>query len=158
VIACASTDDKLAVCREHGADDTINYATEISASASRRCRGRGADVVYDPVGGSYTELALRSIAWRGRLLVVGFAAGEIRRSAQPHPAQGLFPSSASSGRLGAPRAGAFRRKPWRGSIAGMRTASSSRTSRPRSRSSAPPTRLTLMASRKVTGKVVLTVG
>jgi NADPH:quinone reductase len=78
VIACASTDDKLAVCREHGADDTINYATEdlrerIKASTG----GKGADVVYDPVGGTYTELALRSIAWRGRLLVVGFAAGDI---------------------------------------------------------------------------------
>jgi NADPH2:quinone reductase len=78
VIACASTDDKLAVCREHGADDTINYATEdLRERIKAITGGKGADVVYDPVGGTYTELALRSIAWRGRLLVVGFAAGEI---------------------------------------------------------------------------------
>ena len=78
VIACASTDDKLAVCRAHGADELINYAREdLRARISELTAGRGADVVYDPVGGSYTELALRSIAWRGRLLVVGFAAGEI---------------------------------------------------------------------------------
>src|SRR5499427_6531995 len=80
VIACASTDDKLAVCRENGADETINYATEDLRERIRTLTGgAGADVVYDPVGGSYTELALRSIAWRGRLLVVGFAAGEIPR-------------------------------------------------------------------------------
>jgi NADPH2:quinone reductase len=78
VIACASTDDKLAVCREHGADDTINYATEdLRERIKAITGGKGADVVYDPVGGTYTELALRSIAWRGRLLVVGFAAGDI---------------------------------------------------------------------------------
>ena len=78
VIACASTDDKLAVCREHGADDTINYATEdLRERIKAITGGQGADVVYDPVGGTYTELALRSIAWRGRLLVVGFAAGDI---------------------------------------------------------------------------------
>jgi NADPH2:quinone reductase len=80
VIACASTDDKLAVCREHGADETINYATEdLRERIKTLTAGAGADVVYDPVGGTYTELALRSIAWRGRLLVVGFAAGEIPR-------------------------------------------------------------------------------
>jgi NADPH2:quinone reductase len=80
VIACASTDEKLAVCRQHGADETINYATEdLRERIKILTGGNGADVVYDPVGGSYTELALRSIAWRGRLLVVGFAAGEIPR-------------------------------------------------------------------------------
>jgi NADPH2:quinone reductase len=78
VIACASTGDKLAVCRAHGADETINYATEdLRERIKALTGGRGADVVYDAVGGQYTELALRSIAWRGRLLVVGFAAGEI---------------------------------------------------------------------------------
>jgi NADPH2:quinone reductase len=78
VIACASTDDKLAVCREHGADETINYATEdLRERIKQLTGGNGVDVVYDPVGGSYTEPALRSLAWRGRLLVVGFAAGEI---------------------------------------------------------------------------------
>jgi NADPH2:quinone reductase len=78
VIACASTGEKLAICRQHGADETINYATEdLRERIKALTAGNGADVVYDPVGGSYTELALRSIAWRGRLLVVGFAAGEI---------------------------------------------------------------------------------
>jgi len=78
VIAGASTDEKLAVCREHGADDTINYATEdLRERIKALTQGHGADVVYDPVGGPFTEPALRSIAWRGRLLVVGFAAGEI---------------------------------------------------------------------------------
>src|SRR6185436_2806424 len=78
VIACASSDDKLAVCRAHGADDTINYAAEdLRERIKALTGGRGADVIYDPVGGPYTEPALRSIAWRGRLLVVGFAAGEI---------------------------------------------------------------------------------
>ena len=78
VIACASTEDKLAVCRSHGADATINYATEDLRDRIRALTaGRGADVVYDPVGGAYSEPAFRSIAWRGRHLVVGFAAGEI---------------------------------------------------------------------------------
>jgi len=78
VIACASSDDKLAVCREHGANETINYATEdLRERIKALTEGNGPDVVYDPVGGTYTELALRSIAWRGRLLVVGFAAGDI---------------------------------------------------------------------------------
>jgi NADPH:quinone reductase len=80
VIACASSDEKLAVCRRHGADDVINYATEdLRQRISALTGGSGIDVVYDPVGGSYTEAALRSLAWRGRLLVVGFAAGDIPR-------------------------------------------------------------------------------
>jgi NADPH:quinone reductase len=78
VIACASSDEKLAVCREHGADATINYAAEdLRERIKALTDGRGPDVVYDPVGGVYTEAAFRSIAWRGRLLVVGFAAGDI---------------------------------------------------------------------------------
>lgn len=80
VIACASSDDKLAVCRAHGADDSINYATEDLRSGIKSLTAeRGVDVICDPVGGPYTEPVLRSIAWRGRLLVIGFAAGEIPR-------------------------------------------------------------------------------
>ena len=76
VIACASTDDKLAVCREHGADGTINYATEdLRARIKALTAGNGPDVVYDPVGGDYCEPALRAIAWEGRYLVVGFPSG-----------------------------------------------------------------------------------
>ena len=78
VIACASTDEKLAVCREHGADETINYATEdLRARIKDLTEGKGVDVIYDAVGGPYSEPAFRSVAWRGRLLVVGFAAGDI---------------------------------------------------------------------------------
>ena len=78
VIACASSDDKLAFCRERGADEVINYAKEDVKEGLRRLTGgKGADVIYDPVGGSYAEAALRSIAWAGRFLVIGFAAGEI---------------------------------------------------------------------------------
>ena len=78
VIAAASSEAKLAVCREHGADATINYATEdLRKRIQALTEGRGVDVVYDPVGGAYSEVAFRSLAWRGRLLVVGFAAGEI---------------------------------------------------------------------------------
>lgn len=78
VIACVSSDDKLEFARKHGADDGINYATKDLKDALRRVTAnRGADVIYDPVGGSYAEAALRSIAWQGRFLVVGFATGEI---------------------------------------------------------------------------------
>ncbi len=78
VIAGASSEAKLAVCREHGADATINYASEdLRKRVTELTEGRGVDVVYDPVGGAYTEAAFRSLAWRGRLLVIGFAAGEI---------------------------------------------------------------------------------
>src|SRR6202008_4629216 len=78
VIACASSEDKLAVCREHGADAGINYAAEdLRERVKALTDGRGVDVVYDAVGGPYSEPAFRSLAWRGRLLVVGFAAGDI---------------------------------------------------------------------------------
>ncbi len=78
VIAAASTDEKLAICREHGADECINYSTEdLREGIKRLTGGKGPDVVYDPVGGGYTEPAFRSIAWRGRYLVIGFANGEI---------------------------------------------------------------------------------
>lgn len=80
VIAAASSDEKLAACKAHGADVLINYETDDLREALRAATdGRGPDVIYDPVGGKYSEPALRSIAWRGRHLVVGFAAGEIPR-------------------------------------------------------------------------------
>jgi NADPH:quinone reductase len=78
VIAAASSDEKLGVCRELGATATINYSTEDLKERIRELtEGRGADVIYDPVGDRYTEPALRAIAWKGRYLVVGFAGGEI---------------------------------------------------------------------------------
>ena len=78
VIACASSPDKIEFARKHGADDGIDYSKEDLKDALRRLTGgHGADVIYDPVGGAYSEAALRSIAWLGRFLVIGFAAGEI---------------------------------------------------------------------------------
>jgi NADPH2:quinone reductase len=82
VIACASSDEKLAVCREHGADGTINYTTEDLREGVKRLTGdRGVDVVIDPVGGRFSEPAFRSTTWRGRFVVVGFAAGDIPKIA-----------------------------------------------------------------------------
>lgn len=76
VIAGASTDEKLAICQEHGADETINYSREDLKERMRELTdGRGVDVVYDPVGGDLAEAALRSTAWNGRFLVIGFTAG-----------------------------------------------------------------------------------
>jgi NADPH:quinone reductase len=77
VIAAASTDDKLAFCRDHGAHAVINYATEDLKQRVKALTTDGVDVVYDPVGGALAEPALRAIAWQGRYLVVGFASGEI---------------------------------------------------------------------------------
>ncbi|ADB38375.1 NADPH:quinone oxidoreductase family protein [Spirosoma linguale] len=78
VIAAASTDEKLAVCREKGATHTINYTTEdIRERIKDITQNKGVDVVYDPVGDKWAEPAIRSLAWKGRYLVVGFAGGEI---------------------------------------------------------------------------------
>ncbi len=78
VIAAASTDEKTAFCREHGAADVICYGREdLKERAKALTNGAGVDVVYDPVGGAFSEAALRAIAWEGRFLVVGFASGEI---------------------------------------------------------------------------------
>ncbi len=80
VIACASSEEKLAVCRAHGADETINYDSEdMRARVKAITKGNGVDVVCDPVGGPYSEMALRDMAWGGRYLVIGFAAGDIPR-------------------------------------------------------------------------------
>lgn len=78
VIAAASTDDKLAFCREHGATEVINYTREdLKDRIKALTSGNGVNVVYDPIGGSYAEAALRGTAWQGRYLVIGFASGEI---------------------------------------------------------------------------------
>ena len=78
VIAAASTDEKCALCKTLGADETINYTTQNMREVLKALtEGKGPDVIYDPVGGDFAEPAFRSIAWRGRYLVVGFAAGPI---------------------------------------------------------------------------------
>lgn len=78
VIAAASSDEKLAMCRELGADETINYSEQdLKTAVKELTGGKGVDVVYDPVGGDYAEPALRGMAWNGRYLVIGFASGPI---------------------------------------------------------------------------------
>ena len=87
VVAAASSDEKLAVCKEYGADEVINYGgydltnkdqiKEFRSEIAKTSGGKGPDVIYDPVGGNFTEPALRSIAWGGRFLVIGFASGPI---------------------------------------------------------------------------------
>ncbi len=79
VIAAASSDEKLQVCKAHGADDLINYAEGDFRAKLKEICPDGPDVIYDPVGGELTEQSFRSIGWRGRHLVVGFAAGDIPR-------------------------------------------------------------------------------
>ncbi|MRI00230.1 zinc-binding dehydrogenase [Kriegella sp. EG-1] len=78
VIAAASTDKKLALCKEYGADETINYTIQdLKATIKELTKNKGVDVIYDPVGGAYTESAFRGISRNGRYLVVGFATGNI---------------------------------------------------------------------------------
>ncbi len=80
VIAVASSGDKLAFAREHGADEGINYETEdLRARLKALTKPKGVDVLYDPVGGAYAEPSLRAMAWGGRYLVLGFASGTIPR-------------------------------------------------------------------------------
>ena len=78
VIAAASSAEKLAICKQHGADALIDYSTEdLREAIKRETNGKGPDVIFDPVGGKFAEPAFRSIGWRGRYLVIGFAAGDI---------------------------------------------------------------------------------
>jgi NADPH2:quinone reductase len=78
VIAAASSDEKLALCKQLGADEVINYSeVSLKDAIKELTGGKGVDVVYDPVGGDYAEPAVRSMAWNGRYLVIGFASGPI---------------------------------------------------------------------------------
>ena len=78
VIAAASSADKLAICKEHGADELVNYSTEsLKESVKKLTKGQGADVIYDPVGGELAQDCFSCINWNGRFLVIGFAGGKI---------------------------------------------------------------------------------
>ncbi len=80
VIAAASSNEKLEVCKQHGADEVINYSTEdLRDRIKQLTGGKGVDVAFDPIGGDYSEPVLRSMAWGGRFLVIGFASGDIPR-------------------------------------------------------------------------------
>ena len=110
VIAAASSDAKLAVCKDNGADEVINYASEDLRSRIKAITaGKGVDVVYDPVGGPYSEPALRDMAWKGRFLVVGFAAGDIPKiPLNLDAAQGLLDRRRVLGRVHQERTGTNR--------------------------------------------------
>jgi NADPH2:quinone reductase len=157
VIACASTSDKLAVCRDHGADATIDYTTDdLRERIKDLTDGKGVDVVFDPVGGRYTEPALRSTAWRGRVLIVGFAAGDI-------PAIPLNLVLLKGCSIAGVFWGEFaRREPERfsDSMRCLERWYTERKIRPYVSATFPLERaadaLRLMAARQVTGKVVLT--
>jgi NADPH2:quinone reductase len=159
VIACASSDEKLAVCKAHGADATINYGTEdLRERVKALTEGGGVDVVYDPVGGPYTEPAFRSLAWRGRLLVVGFAAGEIPKL----PLNLALLKGASA--VGVFWGDFARREPqaFAASIRQLGEWYRAGRLKPHVAETMPLERaaeaLKLMAARKVKGKLVLTVG
>jgi NADPH2:quinone reductase len=78
VIAAASSADKLAICKQHGADEVVNYSSEsLKEAVKKLTKGQGADVIYDPVGGDLAQDCFSCINWNGRYLVIGFAAGKI---------------------------------------------------------------------------------
>jgi NADPH2:quinone reductase len=156
VIACASSAAKLAVCREHGADELIDYTAEDMRARVKAITGaQGVDVVYDPVGGSYSELALRDMAWGGRFLVVGFAAGDIPRIALNLP---LIKGCSIVGVWW----GAFSKRDWnahRANLAQLGRWHAEGRIRPHISATYPLERaadaLNALAQRGVTGKVVL---
>ena len=156
VIAAASTDEKLEVCKAHGADATINYTTQDLREAIKTATdGKGPDVIYDPVGGVYAEPAFRSIAWRGRYLVIGFANGEIPRLPLNLP---LLKGASLVGVFW----GEFARREPKANLAAMRELMSWMAEgkiKPhisgRYALADTPKALNDMAARKVTGKVVI---
>ena len=118
VIAGASSEEKLAFARAHGAAETINTATDDLRARLKELAPGGVDVVYDPVGGALTEAALRSLAWKGRLLVIGFASGEIPKPPLNIPLlKGCDIRGRLLGRIHRPRAGNESREP--GSVDGL---------------------------------------
>ena len=157
VIACASSADKLEVCRQHGADELINYATEdLRERIKDLTAGKGVDVVYDAVGGPYAEPALRSTGWRGRYLVIGFAAGDIPKIPLNLP---LLKGSSIVGVFW----GEFTRREPKGFVASIAQLGAwfrEGKLKPHVTQAFPLERaveaLQLMAGRKVKGKVVLT--
>ncbi len=159
VIACASSDDKLAVCREHGADETINYAAEdLREGIKRATGGKGADIIYDPVGGAYSEAALRSSSWRARFLVIGFAAGDIPKIALNLPLlmeRSLIGVYWGEWARRAPDEFAASVRELAGWFAQGKLKPHVSASYPLARA---PEALALMAARKVKGKVVITTG
>ncbi len=157
VIACASSDEKCAFAKQHGADETINYGTaDLQGRAEGgSAGGRGVDVIYDPVGGPYAESALRAIAWKGRFLVVGFAAGEIPKLPLNLPLlKGCDVVGVLLGRLHRDASRQAQAANMAQIVPGARKANSRRMC---TRSIRSPTRQALkdIAARKVMGKAIL---
>ena len=156
IIAAASTNEKLEVCKQHGADVTINYSTQDLREAIKTATdGKGPDVIYDPVGGIYAEPAFRSIAWRGRYLIIGFANREIPKLPLNLP---LLKGASIVGVFW----GEFARREPKANLAAMRQLMSWMAEgkiRPhisaRYALADTPKALNDMAARKVTGKVVI---
>ena len=167
VIAAASTQDKLDVCVEHGADATLLYPSgEMDRDAQRAFSeqikeltgGQGADVIYDPVGGTYAEPALRAINWEGRYLVIGFASG-------PIPSIPLNLALLKSCQIVGVFWGAFTARDPKGNsenLGELMAMFKAGTIRPHISARYPLEQaadaLNLMASRQVKGKVILTTG
>jgi NADPH2:quinone reductase len=159
VIAAAGADEKLAVCRDYGADAIINYSTENLKDRAKELAGdRGIDVIYDPVGGNFAEAALRAIGWYGRYLVVGFAAGDIPRIP-------LNLALLKSCQIIGVFCGAFRQvdpETHEKNLVELSALVSNGTLRPKVSAELPLERaaeaLVMLKQRKVTGKVVLTTG
>ncbi|HKB54990.1 MAG TPA: NADPH:quinone oxidoreductase family protein [Ramlibacter sp.] len=159
VIAAASTDDKCELCRAIGADATINYSRENLRDALKALAGeKGPDVVYDPIGGELAEPALRSIAWRGRYLIIGFASGTI-------PALPLnLPLLKGASLVGVFWGDFARREPaeFAKSIAQLGRWYAEGKLRPHVSRKLPleqaPQAIELLASRQAKGKVVITMG
>ncbi|MBB5233944.1 NADPH:quinone oxidoreductase family protein [Deinococcus budaensis] len=157
VIAAASSEEKLAITREHGADETLNYAAEdLRARLKELTGGQGPDVIFDPVGGELAEPAFRSIGWGGRYLVVGFAGGEIPRLPLNLP---LLKGASLVGVFW----GEFARRDPRGNARNLRQLAAwveSGTVRPLVSERYPlertPEALRALLERRVTGKVVVT--
>lgn len=139
VIACASSPDKLALAREHGAQEEIDYARDdIRAELKKLTEARGVDVLYDTVGGELAEPALRSMAWEGRYLVVGFAGGEIRKSRSTCSCSRAATCVACSGAISCGVTRPAIAATWSACWTGPRAAISAPMSMTRSRSSAGP--------------------
>ena len=159
VIATASSAEKLAVAREHGADHGIDYAREdLRERVKALTGGKGADVVFDPVGGDAFDAALRAIAWEGRILVIGFASGRISSV----PANYLLIKSCAV--IGVLWGATSRRNPAlvRAGLGELFRMYEDGLLKPFVSRTFPlqetPAALTLMMQRKVTGKLVVTTG
>ena len=157
VIAAASTDEKLAVCRQFGAAETVNYTdVDLKAWLKEHTGGKGVDVVYDPVGGDLARAGAAQHGWKGRFLVIGFAAGaDPAHPAQPAAAQGVLDRRRVLRRARhaqPPRAARARRRADRDA---RRRAHQPERHRPSSRSTTPDGALRELMDRKVIGKAVV---